>query len=134
MTQAAPRKRFDRRRRLAGRASFSAVYQARARKSRGPLILHSRPNELEHCRLGLSVGRRVGNAVTRNLIKRRLREAFRLHEADLPRPARGGYDIILGVRPHKPLPMARYAELLAALADEAHLLWQRRASRSDRDG
>jgi ribonuclease P protein component len=35
------------------------------------------PNELPYCRLGLAVSRKVGNAVVRNRIKRRLREIFR---------------------------------------------------------
>ena len=93
-------------------------------------MLHVRPNDLGHCRLGLSVGRRVGNAVRRNLIKRRLREAFRLAEATLPRHEAGAYDVIVGVRPHEPLAQAGYAELLCALAQDAHQVWRRRAGRN----
>ena len=35
-------------------------------------------------RLGLRVGRKVGNAVTRNRMKRIFRELFRQHQSDLP--------------------------------------------------
>lgn len=35
-------------------------------------------------RLGVIASRRVGNAVRRNFAKRRLREVFRLHQANLP--------------------------------------------------
>jgi ribonuclease P protein component len=35
--------------------------------------------------LGVTVSKKVGNAVERNLVKRRLREWFRLHRESLPR-------------------------------------------------
>jgi ribonuclease P protein component len=38
-----------------------------------------RPNELPHCRLGITVTRKVGKAAQRNRIKRRIREYFRLN-------------------------------------------------------
>ncbi|EIT86126.1 ribonuclease P [Fictibacillus macauensis ZFHKF-1] len=39
--------------------------------------------EQQQARLGLSVSKRVGNAVTRNRIKRVIKEIFRKHEADI---------------------------------------------------
>ena len=48
-------------------------------------------NELGYARLGLSVGRRYGNAVQRNRFKRLVREAFRLNQARMPK----GFDIIV---------------------------------------
>jgi len=42
------------------------------------------PNGLPYCRLGLAVSRKVGNAVVRNKIKRRLREIFRKQLKDRP--------------------------------------------------
>lgn len=56
------------------------------------LVLVARPNSLETSRVGLSVSKRVGNAVVRNLVKRRLREAIR--SLDL----REGWDILLIAR------------------------------------
>lgn len=110
-------------------------------KRAGPLTLHSRPNGLGHHRLGLSVGRRVGNAVRRNLIKRRVREAFRLHQHVWPSGAgtageggeAGGYDLVVGVRPHDPpLSMERCAELVGQMVREADAVWMRKAARATR--
>lgn len=48
------------------------------------LRVHYRRTGRELSRLGLVVTRRMGNAVVRSRIKRRLREVFRRHKAQLP--------------------------------------------------
>jgi ribonuclease P protein component len=45
--------------------------------------------------LGLSVSRRVGNAVTRNTVRRRLREVFYLALPEIP----GNLDLVVSARP-----------------------------------
>jgi ribonuclease P protein component len=41
------------------------------------LVIYIKPNELGFNRFGLSVGKKIGKAVTRNRIKRLLKEAMR---------------------------------------------------------
>jgi len=43
-------------------------------------------NSLEHSRLAVVVGKKVGNAVTRNRIKRRIRELFRRNKSLFKKP------------------------------------------------
>ena len=117
---------FPRTHRLRTRAQFSAVYDGRIRESRGPMMVYALPNDLGHLRLGLSVSRKVGTAPRRNLIKRRLREAFRLMQHDLPR----GYDFLIVVRPHEPLMLADYQRMLSAMAVKLHATWSRRGEQS----
>jgi len=107
--QAPAGENFPRRMRLSGSKQFKAVYDARLRKSLGPLLVYGRPNGLAFSRLGMAVPRRVGNAVTRVAIKRRLREVFRQHWQTWPT----GYDLVINVRPHKRLSVSEYTELLA---------------------
>jgi len=96
---------------------FKRVYQRRVRASDQRLLVYACENGLPHPRLGLSVSRKVGNAVVRNRWKRLLREAFRLNLARLP----SGVDLVVipKVSPAPPLP-----EVVASLCGAA-----RRAAR-----
>ena len=116
---------FGRDQRLSGRRVFAAVFEARCRKSAGPLSVAGKPNGLSYNRLGLSTSRRVGNAVTRQLIKRRLREAFRLSQHEQPK----GYDLVVTVRPHQPLAMIEYQTHLMSAIRQIETLCQKRAER-----
>jgi ribonuclease P protein component len=75
---------FPKRLRLLKPPDFERVMQARVSASDGLLRLAGAANDLGHARLGLTVSRRVGNSVNRNVWKRSLREAFRLAQHDLP--------------------------------------------------
>lgn len=55
------------------------------------MALYCRPNRLGYTRLGFTVSVKLGNAVTRNRIRRRLREAYRTNEMRF----RPGYDLVV---------------------------------------
>jgi ribonuclease P protein component len=74
------------------------------------LVLCFLPNGLAYNRFGFSVSSRIGNAVERNRIKRRLREAMRLR-MDSIKP---GWDLVLIAR--NPIRSADYQEMDAACA------------------
>jgi ribonuclease P protein component len=122
---------FTRRQRISRADDFAAAYAANARQARGPLVVFTRPNGLPVARLGLSVPRRVGGAVQRNAIKRRLREAFRLLQHECP----AGYDLVIAVRPHEIAPMERYRECLESAWRTLDREWAKRARKAqEREG
>jgi ribonuclease P protein component len=124
-----PTRRFllRHRQRLHGSRAFRAVFAAELRKNMGPIVVCGRPNALDYNRLGLSVPRRVGTAVVRAGIKRRLREAFRLGQHDGPT----GYDLVLVVRPHQRLTVAEYQNLIYDALDRINRLAAKRANHHD---
>jgi ribonuclease P protein component len=86
--------RFTREDRLRRRSEFDRVYSQGRRAWTPGFSVIIAPGETGRHRLGLTVGRQVGNAVVRNRVKRRLREAFRRNRQRLP----GCYDIVVQAR------------------------------------
>ena len=69
------------------------------------LVVYCRKNGTKRNRIGLTVGAKLGHAVERNRLRRRLREIYRLNESRF----RTGWDIIVVARSRAVT--AEYAEL-----------------------
>jgi ribonuclease P protein component len=100
MSEATGKAGFPRAAKLLSPGDFARVFAVRRSAASGPLVLYACPaaSGTQPARLGLSVSRRIGNAVVRNRWKRRLREAFRQVRATLP----GGNDFVIVVRSGAP--------------------------------
>lgn len=73
---------------------FRRLY-AKGRSAVSPImVVYCRRNRLGHNRLGITVSTKLGGAVRRNRIRRRLREVHRLHRSSLAQ----GYDLVLVAR------------------------------------
>ena len=78
--------------RLTKPEQYTLVYNQGKTQTDRFLVLKAKLNQLEFSRFGISVSKRVGNAVVRNRVKRLLREILRL--ADL----KPGWDIVIIAR------------------------------------
>lgn len=74
---------------------FRRVYSSGKSAAMSLLAMYCKKNRTGHeNRLGFTVSTKVGNAVTRNRVRRKLKEIYRLHEAGLVR----GFDIVVVAR------------------------------------
>ena len=79
---------------LKSNRDFRRLYSRGKRAVSPTLALYARRGRPEQNRLGITVSKKLGNAVTRNKVCRRLREVYRLHEEQfLP-----GRDIVVVAR------------------------------------
>ena len=90
---------------LKGNRAFRRLYAKGKSLASGTGVVYCRKNGSRQNRLGLTVGTKLGKAVRRNKIRRRLREIYRLNEVRL----RGGWDIVLVARTRAA--EAKYQEL-----------------------
>lgn len=85
---------FGKHERVRKRKDYARVYQKGGRLYSQNFLVLLLPNAQGVRRLGITAGKRIGNSVKRNRIKRLLREFFRLHKDSFP----AGSDIVITVR------------------------------------
>ena len=73
---------------------FRRLYSKGTNASTATLVVYARPNHARRNRLGLTVGTKVGKAVKRNKVRRRIREAYRIHEDQMT----PGWDLVVVAR------------------------------------
>jgi len=73
---------------------FRKIYNSRKSVADRNMVLYFLSNNREDCRFGFTVSKKVGNAVTRNRVRRRFGEVCRLNKHKFPK----GYDFILLAR------------------------------------
>ena len=73
---------------------FQRLYATGKSAVSGLLAVYCKRNRRGKNQLGITVGTKVGKAVQRNRVKRRLREIYRLHEHEVRR----GFDIVVAAR------------------------------------
>ena len=73
---------------------FRRLYSKGKSCANGYLVIYCRKNGSKENRIGLTVSAKLGHAVVRNKLRRRLREIYRLHEQEfLP-----GWDLVVVAR------------------------------------
>jgi ribonuclease P protein component len=78
--------------RLRHRKDFDAVFRRGRTWSNDLLVLRTLPNDCDHNRFGFVTSKRLGKAVVRNRVRRRLREMVRVL------PLRQGFDCVLSAK------------------------------------
>ena len=73
---------------------FRRLYQKGASAVGGSMVIYCRKNRLGRNRVGITVSVKLGNAVTRNRARRRLREVCRLNGDKLSK----GWDLVIVAR------------------------------------
>ncbi len=97
---------------------FRRLYATRG-QANSYLVLYARRNRTGGNRVGITAGKKLGHAVQRNRVRRRLREIYRLHE-DAFQP---GWDIVVVARSRAvDCGFDRLTEAYLSLAEKAGVL------------
>ena len=106
-------------------SQFRRLY-ARGNSAVDPLlVIYCRKNNAACNRVGITVSKKLGHAVVRNRIRRRLREIYRLHEAEF----RCGFDLVIVARGRAvDASFARLERAFLSLSGRLGLLAEKRES------
>ena len=97
---------------------FQRLYHTNGQANRY-LVLYARPNRSTANRVGVTVGKKLGKAVVRNRVRRRLREVYRLHEEQF----KPGWDIVVVARTRSiTAPFDKLTDAYLSLAKKAGVL------------
>lgn len=109
---------------------FRRLYAKGRSAASSLLVVYCRKNGTAENRVGLTVGKKLGHAVVRNRVRRRLREIYRLHEEEfLP-----GYDLVIVARSRAAgAPYARLEKTLLALCTTLGVRIAEEEQRENRD-
>ena len=100
---------------------FRRLYQKGRSAANKYLVLYCRKNGSQENRIGLTVSAKLGHAVVRNRVRRRLREIYRLHEIQF----QPGWDIVVVARSRAvDAPYKKLEGAYLSLADKLGLLKQ----------
>lgn len=100
---------MDKKYRLRKNMEFKKVYSGGKNYWNRNLILYIRKNKLDESRYGITITKKIGNAVVRNKIRRRIKEVYRLNLYRI----KNGYDLIF--IPKKNVVDLPYKELESAV-------------------
>ena len=80
--------------RIVRSVDYQKLYKTGRKVHSADFVLFTRGNALEHHRVGITVSRKIGNAVVRNRVKRLFREIFRRYFRLIP----GRFDIVINAK------------------------------------
>ena len=93
-------KGFPKSARIVRRNEYRAIQRSSLRVVTDHFIIYARKRRRKSKRIGITVSKKVGNAVVRNRVKRLVRESFRLNKERLPTEI----DLVLVARKQRGIP------------------------------